>query len=34
MIETLLVADGWFCSCVSEEGVFGVKILAKVTICV
>ena len=23
---TFLVADGWFCSCVSEKGVFGVKI--------
>jgi hypothetical protein len=21
-----LVADGWLCSCASEEGVFGVKI--------
>ena len=21
---TLLVADGWFCSCVSDGGVFGV----------
>ena len=26
MFGTFLVAGGWLCSCVSEEGVFGVKI--------
>ena len=26
LFETFLVADGWFCACVSEEDVFGVKV--------